>query len=159
MPPPAPIGRPDPSAPPGSRVGSPPSPNEPPELERWSLTLLERDERILVMPAVYPPIFLVNRRDRRSGADVPGWFHRHDGGEARSSSGESRPPTMKEIPMSGETDQVKGRVKQAAGDLTDNDDLKREGKADEFAGKVKDTVDDAKDKVEDVVDDVKNKLS
>jgi uncharacterized protein YjbJ (UPF0337 family) len=66
---------------------------------------------------------------------------------------------VKEIPMSGETDQVKGRIKQAAGDLTDNDDLKREGKADEFAGKVKDTVDDAKDKVEDVVDDVKNKLS
>ena len=61
--------------------------------------------------------------------------------------------------MSGETDQVKGRIKQAAGDLTDNDDLKNEGKADEFAGKVKDTVDDAKDKVDDVVDDVKNKLS
>jgi uncharacterized protein YjbJ (UPF0337 family) len=61
--------------------------------------------------------------------------------------------------MSGETDQAKGRIKQAAGDLTDNDDLKRKGKADESAGKVKDTVDDAKDKFEDVVDDVKKKLS
>ena len=30
--------------------------------------------------------------------------------------------------MSGEADQMKGRVKQAAGDLADDDDLKREGK-------------------------------
>ncbi len=61
--------------------------------------------------------------------------------------------------MSGETDQAKGRIKQAAGDLTDNDDLKREGKADETAGKVKDAMGDAKDKFDDVVDDVKRKLN
>jgi uncharacterized protein YjbJ (UPF0337 family) len=60
--------------------------------------------------------------------------------------------------MSGETDQAKGRVKQAAGDLTDNDDLKREGKADETAGKVKEAIGDAKDKFDDVIDDVKKKL-
>jgi uncharacterized protein YjbJ (UPF0337 family) len=60
--------------------------------------------------------------------------------------------------MSGETDQAKGRVKQAAGDLTDNDDLKREGRADETAGKVKEAVGDAKDKFDDVIDDVKEKL-
>jgi len=59
--------------------------------------------------------------------------------------------------MSGETDKITGRVKQAAGDLTDNDDLKREGKADEAAGKVKDTVDTAKDKVVDAVDKVRGK--
>lgn len=61
--------------------------------------------------------------------------------------------------MSGETDQAKGRIKQAAGDLTDNDDLKREGEADETAGKVKDTIGDAKDKLEDAVDGVKEKLT
>lgn len=61
--------------------------------------------------------------------------------------------------MSGTTDQAKGRVKQAAGDLTDNDDLKREGKADETAGKVKEAIGDAKDKFDDVIDDVKKKLS
>jgi uncharacterized protein YjbJ (UPF0337 family) len=61
--------------------------------------------------------------------------------------------------MSGETDQAKGRVKQAAGDLTDNDDLKREGKADETAGKVKEAVGDAKDKFDDVIDDVKKKVN
>ena len=60
--------------------------------------------------------------------------------------------------MSGEKDKLTGRVKQAAGDLTDNDDLKNEGRKDETAGKVKDTVDKAKDKENDVVDDVRSKL-
>ena len=54
--------------------------------------------------------------------------------------------------MSGEADKAKGRIKQAAGDLTDNDELRREGKADEAAGKVKDTVNDAVDKVKDKID-------
>ena len=61
--------------------------------------------------------------------------------------------------MSAETDQAKGRIKQAAGDLTDNDDLKREGEADETAGKVKNMIDDAKGKLDDAVDSVKKKLS
>jgi uncharacterized protein YjbJ (UPF0337 family) len=51
--------------------------------------------------------------------------------------------------MSGETDKVKGRVKEAAGDLTDNDKLKREGKVDQAAGKVKEKVDDVKDRLND----------
>jgi uncharacterized protein YjbJ (UPF0337 family) len=45
------------------------------------------------------------------------------------------------------TDEAKGRIKEAAGDLTGNDDLKNEGKADKAAGKVKDAVDSVKDKV------------
>jgi len=44
------------------------------------------------------------------------------------------------------TDELKGRVKEAAGDLTDDDDLKREGKVDQATGKVKDVVDDVADK-------------
>ena len=60
--------------------------------------------------------------------------------------------------MSGEFDQAKGRVKQAAGDLTDDDELRREGKTDEASGKVKETLDDAKDKLEDTVDKVRDKL-
>ena len=35
------------------------------------------------------------------------------------------------------SDQAKGRVKEAAGDLTGNDKLKSEGKADQAAGDVK----------------------
>lgn len=60
--------------------------------------------------------------------------------------------------MGGTTDQAKGRVKQAAGDLTDDKDLKNEGKLDETTGKLKDAVSDAKDKVEDAVDGVADRL-
>ena len=48
-------------------------------------------------------------------------------------------------------DDAKGRVKEAAGDLTDDDELKNEGKVDRATGKVKDAVDDVTDKVKDVV--------
>lgn len=57
------------------------------------------------------------------------------------------------------SDDLKGRVKEAAGDLTDNDDLKREGKTDQAAGKVKEVLDDLKDKADDVVDAVKDRLN
>ena len=46
---------------------------------------------------------------------------------------------------------IKGRVKEAAGDVTDNDDLKREGKVDQASAKVKETVGDVADKVKDVL--------
>lgn len=49
--------------------------------------------------------------------------------------------------MGGETDEAKGRIKEAAGDLTDNDDLKREGKVDQATGSVKDAVDTVADKI------------
>lgn len=48
-----------------------------------------------------------------------------------------------------DSDQVKGKIKQAAGDLTGDDDLKNEGKADETAGNIKDKVGDLVDKVKD----------
>ena len=51
----------------------------------------------------------------------------------------------------GTIDNAKGRVKEAAGDLTDDQSLKNEGKVDKATGKVKDTVGDAADKVKDAV--------
>lgn len=51
--------------------------------------------------------------------------------------------------MVDNTDELKGRVKEAAGDLTDNDDLKREGKVDKAEGKAKEFVDDVADKFKD----------
>jgi uncharacterized protein YjbJ (UPF0337 family) len=42
--------------------------------------------------------------------------------------------------MSGKTDQVKGRVKEAAGAIADNDKLRCEGKIDQAAGKAKEAV-------------------
>lgn len=55
-------------------------------------------------------------------------------------------------------DEIKGRIKEAAGDLTDNESLEREGKVDQAEGKAKDAVDTARDKVGDAVDSVKDKL-
>jgi uncharacterized protein YjbJ (UPF0337 family) len=49
------------------------------------------------------------------------------------------------------TDEAKGRIKEAAGDLTDNDDLKREGKVDRAEGAAKDKISEAGDKVKDAV--------
>jgi uncharacterized protein YjbJ (UPF0337 family) len=60
--------------------------------------------------------------------------------------------------MSGSADDMKGRIKEAAGDLTNDEDLKREGKADQAGAKVKDAAEKLKDKVGDAVDAVKNKM-
>jgi uncharacterized protein YjbJ (UPF0337 family) len=51
----------------------------------------------------------------------------------------------------GDADTAKGRIKKAAGDLTGDDDLKREGHVDEAAGKVKEKVGDSADKVKDAL--------
>jgi uncharacterized protein YjbJ (UPF0337 family) len=48
-------------------------------------------------------------------------------------------------------DDAKGRVKEAAGDLTGDKDLKREGKVDQAGGAVKDGVEKATDKVKDAL--------
>ena len=61
--------------------------------------------------------------------------------------------------MGSNLDDAKGRAKEAAGDLTDDDELKREGKQDRAGAKVKEFAEDAKEKVEDAVDSVKDKLS
>jgi uncharacterized protein YjbJ (UPF0337 family) len=58
--------------------------------------------------------------------------------------------------MGEKSDQMKGRVKEAVGDLTDDDDLKREGQADRLAGEVKEKLGEVKDKVEEVIDKAKD---
>ena len=57
--------------------------------------------------------------------------------------------------MAGAMDDAKGRIKEAAGALTDDKDLKREGKADRAAGSMKDKVERAKDWVDDKIDDAR----
>lgn len=61
--------------------------------------------------------------------------------------------------MGKEVDKAKGKIKQAVGDLTGNKDLKKQGKADERAGKAKGVVADVKDKADNVVDTVKEKVT
>jgi uncharacterized protein YjbJ (UPF0337 family) len=61
--------------------------------------------------------------------------------------------------MGEKTDEAKGRVKEAAGDLTDDKDLKREGQMDQAGAKVKkktgEVVDEAKEKLGRLMDDDK----
>jgi uncharacterized protein YjbJ (UPF0337 family) len=59
--------------------------------------------------------------------------------------------------MSENRDSIKGRAKEAAGALTDNDDLRREGKTDQKAGKLKQGVEDAARKVENGIDAARDK--
>ena len=53
--------------------------------------------------------------------------------------------------MSGKTDVVKGRIKEAAGALTGNDKLREEGKTDQAVGKAKQAVQKAADAVKKAV--------
>jgi uncharacterized protein YjbJ (UPF0337 family) len=55
--------------------------------------------------------------------------------------------TKKEPIVGGKTDQAKGRIKKAVGELTNDDRLKAKGTIDKAAGKVKDAVDTVKNKV------------
>lgn len=52
---------------------------------------------------------------------------------------------------SGKTDEMKGRVKEAAGALTGNAKLKREGRVQQAVGKVQQKVEKVIDKAKDAV--------
>ena len=58
--------------------------------------------------------------------------------------------------MGDKSDQVKGRVEEAVGALTDDKDLKREGRKDRLAGEAKEKLEHAKDKVEAAIDKTKD---
>jgi uncharacterized protein YjbJ (UPF0337 family) len=53
--------------------------------------------------------------------------------------------------IEGSFDEIKGRGKAAWGELTDDDQKRAEGQADQAEGKAKQTVADVKDKVDDAV--------
>jgi uncharacterized protein YjbJ (UPF0337 family) len=60
--------------------------------------------------------------------------------------------------LDGKTEQLKGKLKQAAGDLTDNERLHDEGVADEAAGDVQEGFGRARRKVGEAVEDLGDKL-
>jgi len=116
-------------------------PAHPLESAGWGLLLVER---------------LTDRWgvDRSNGTSV--WFEIglrtvYPGeGPGRSSHDERR------FEMGDKMDEAKGRTKEAVGDLTDDEKLKREGQLDRAGAKVKETagdaVDSAKDKVNEALD-------
>ena len=54
--------------------------------------------------------------------------------------------------MTGKGQEIKGRVEEAAGAITDDDKLRREGQTDQAVGKVKQAVEKVVDKTKDAVD-------
>ena len=52
---------------------------------------------------------------------------------------------------SGNIDKAKGRVKKAAGEVSDDESLKNEGRVDKASGSVKNAVGDVADKTKDAV--------
>ncbi len=54
--------------------------------------------------------------------------------------------------MEGKLDDLKGRIKEATGALLGDDELKKDGKKDQAAGRVKKAADEAVDKVREATD-------
>ena len=65
---------------------------------------------------------------------------------------------MNKDEMEGKAEAFKGKVKQAAGDLTDNEQLHDEGLADEVAGQTQETLGRARRKVGEAVEDLGNAI-
>lgn len=53
------------------------------------------------------------------------------------------------------SDQFKGKLKEAVGDVTGDENLQEEGKEDQLAGDAKEVVQNVADKAEDAIDDIK----
>jgi len=56
--------------------------------------------------------------------------------------------------LEGQARQAKGKLKKAAGDLTDNERLHDEGKADEAVGQAQETLGRARRKVGEAIEDI-----
>jgi uncharacterized protein YjbJ (UPF0337 family) len=66
---------------------------------------------------------------------------------------------MKECVMNEKIDETAGKVKEAAGILTGDEELEREGKSEQTLAKAKGAVQDVADSVKKVVDKVEEKLT
>jgi len=82
-----------------------------------------------------------------SGARGVAHEARESGPQATSSPARKGESTM----ASGKTDEMKGRVKEAAGALSGDAKLKREGRIDQTVGKVKQKTEEVLDKVKKAV--------
>lgn len=55
------------------------------------------------------------------------------------------------------TDDIKGRAKEALGAVTDDDDMKREGRSDQRSADVKEGIDKVGERAKDAIDKVRGK--
>jgi uncharacterized protein YjbJ (UPF0337 family) len=75
-----------------------------------------------------------------------------------SCSSPQREDDMNQDELKGKMDQLKGKAKQAAGDLTDNEELHSEGKADEMQGSVQEGFGKTRRKVGEAIEDLGDNL-
>ena len=61
---------------------------------------------------------------------------------------------MNQDELEGKAEAIKGKAKQAAGDITDNEDLRNEGVTDEAAGEAQEAFGKARRKVGEAIEDV-----
>ncbi len=85
-----------------------------------------------------------------SGTDLDSWSTTTNAGHRDDNGG----PAMNQDELEGKAESVKGKVKQAVGDLTDNADVHDEGVADEAAGKAQETFGKARRKVGEAIEDI-----
>ena len=64
-----------------------------------------------------------------------------------------------DLRVEGKWDQMRGRVKEAWGALTDNDLDRTEGKGDRLVGTIKEKTGETTDKIEEKLNDVFDKIS
>jgi uncharacterized protein YjbJ (UPF0337 family) len=60
--------------------------------------------------------------------------------------------------IKGRTESIKGKMKQAAGDLADDDQLRDEGVVDEAVGDTRETIGRGRRKVGEAIEDLGDKL-
>jgi len=65
---------------------------------------------------------------------------------------------MDDLKVDGKWDQVKGRVKEAWGSLTDDDLDRTDGKKDQLVGTIKEKTGEAVDKIEEKLSQILDKL-
>lgn len=65
---------------------------------------------------------------------------------------------MNKDELDGKAEQLKGKVKQGVGDLTDNERLRQEGVADEASGEVQEGLGKARRKVGEAIENLGDKL-
>jgi uncharacterized protein YjbJ (UPF0337 family) len=64
---------------------------------------------------------------------------------------QGNPYQEKEIAVSGKAEEIKGRVKEAVGVVTNDEKLKQEGKVDQASGKIKQATEKVVNQVRDAV--------
>jgi len=65
---------------------------------------------------------------------------------------------MNKDELEGKAEALKGKMKQAAGDLTDNPDVHDEGVADEAAGNTQEALGKARRKVGEAIEDIGDRI-